>query len=676
MLHWAINPSIQPFESEEATHFHYTRAVASGGVIPADDSDSFYPDHFPTFENTPVFKEYLVGWSARAVGVATGVNAGKGAGVDPNLHGFIRNFTALFSSLSVLPLYFLVAVMTGSRVLGLISGILYALCPGAAERGALFYINENFSLPFLFTHFTFLALALNKRSPRLSLWSVPFFLAGTAGWMFGRYYAAMTAFFCWAGVCVLPARGQNAEQMNFAGIKYDRIGLALVCLIQAAGVTLSALFIPYLAARDFVLTPAPAVLWGLAVFLCLRAWKPAMSGGMATALGLTVLLVSLVFAVFFGPGGRDYDHLNDLPWYKLKNMFTLPIDSSVLPYHVRSFWCSGMESPSMTRVIDDFNLLAPVCFIVLFHLASSRLGFGRKGAGPMPRLDSAALILVVSGCMITVGLYLMFVRAKTLLGFFLVALVMAVSGGNSSTSGVGGAVSFRPFLKWTVLIIILSADLFTLALIPGAYRASPPDLVLETLRQVARIAPETGAVSSDIPFSPMILAYTGRKVNFNSQFESRAVREKARQYQECLFSRDEADLVNYCIRNETSCLVIPHSMFLEEGPGSDRYVAGGPASSEEENLFRLLYLPEATAHFSSLGGNGLNEILLFNPEVKDAANAGEIDLHHAWKLVRWIMKQEYPGKYLPMLEGMARRYLAPGSRKYDEIMFICRKIAG
>ena len=129
--------------TENAFHFRYAQMVAEGKGIPPLDQGIQYPEGLDTSRYITPVMERVTGNLYRLFSRGT------------HLHVFLVHFSSIFSTLSILAVFFAGKFLWRSNWAGLISACFYSFVPASFGRttgGA--FIREDFALPFIFFSFT------------------------------------------------------------------------------------------------------------------------------------------------------------------------------------------------------------------------------------------------------------------------------------------------------------------------------------------------------------------------------------------------------------------------------------------------------------------------------------------------------------------------------------------
>jgi len=558
------------FWTESAFHYRHARMVADGGLIPALDRAVQFPEGVETYRHLTIGMEYPPGLLYRLVHV-----------VAPGLpfHRWLVWFICAFSSLSIVAAFFTARAAWGSEAAGAVASAAYALSPFSFNRLIGNYGREDFALPILFLSFAAFAESLRGRAQRRrsAFLAAALLVVGLAVWHVSRFHVLF--FF----VLLAPAALFLIE---------DRAGLAKTLRAFVVFLALAAIVLPPLQEKVFLLSPGfIAAVALLATVEIARA--RALDGRRALLLFAAILIPAATIAGRVSPAEKEYSHVTGLAVEKLRHLGKKPADPERLPYDARVLWVEAFESPQAA------NALVPLSTLTLWGplalgLAGARLARRRLGAAP-----ALAFFLAIAYA----AQYAFLERFSPFLIFFL-ALVLPV------------LLTIGPPARRAIVIALIASvayeawyDIrfdrpnpwrsFVLAQFPPKAPEQVPNFGNNerVVRWVRRHTAEDAVILTWYPTGPMIAAYTGRRINLHSKFESSALRNKERRMIEALYSSEE-EFYALCREFESDYFLYQANLLLDASTSSSRYMADRLELPTASAAYRFHFQPDALEHFT------------------------------------------------------------------------------
>ncbi len=548
-----------PFTLESALHYSLLEAYDLLGYMPRHEYGIQYPEGVDLWETYSVGSEYVVA---------------PLAGLLPGSLSFaerVRLVYILWFSLGI-PFFALwVWALSGSRLGGLASALLYGVCTAAVIRSTGQEISrENFAIPLLVGHLAAAAWTGRgvggRKKILLEVTSALLLAVALVTWDMIQFYLVF-----WAGaglVGVLRARSVSRSFLVHAGV-----------LVAVGWVN------PYLRTHGFLQSPTMLMAYGAVLASLATKLTLGNSGrerGLRWALALGPVVVGLVLAQLYS---SHYGHFADLLWAKLRFLNEKPEDPLLLNFNQRIMWVPALDSATWRLT----SLLFPVLWLPT--LAAGVFVLVRRGLRRQPGV-ALLLLLFVSSLLA----YVLFVRFHVYLALFSVALVGVTFGGMGRWGrGIAAGIVGLVALAETSITV---KDPLSLGRGNVYYR----ELKGLTEWMAEHAAPE--AVAANFTVSGPIFAYAGCPVVMHPKFETQSIRDRVQSYVEALYTGTEEDFRNWMEAHGARYYVHSMGEFSPQSPEQQmRYFAGmlDPPESSPARLFE--FRPEQGRWFHFVWGN-------------------------------------------------------------------------
>lgn len=563
-----------PYSAESASHFYYAQRLQEHKKIPRLDKTIQYPEGCFVFRKTSIFMEYIVAWLYNHLPHKVTQN---------DFQSFTRFSMPLFYSFSIFAIFLSAFALTGQASKSLLAAALLVFSRASIERSSGFeFLSENFSLPFIFFHFAFVLTAFQSRKKQ----TLFFLLSGfslsiaLASWKITQFYLLIFSFFLVAAY--LFDKHENNSIKNCA-------------MLTAAFCVLTGTLTPYLREGKFLFS-LPCLL------LYFMAFMPHEGRNFKTKslmLAGFLLLTACAYSFLLPPSFKSamYSHVYGMLIYKIKFMLHKPADASLLPPDVRAFWVQPFLSPTLKETADAFALLLPLSVAGCFTLLKF---FAQKKA------SKAHLFLLFFNAAFFI-FYIFFTRMRAFLVFFncLSCVVFLHSLKFDKKSGfvllcclVVGAESYHALSQqksW------LTRTLYGISANQPPVKISMP-YENELLEAVKKYTRPDDVILTRWALSPMIHAYTGRKIILHAFFESEDIRKKNQQFNELLFA-DENSLYRQCKTKWHAGILIAARNMTDESTNSERYMANIKNLKPEMAIVKLLQAESKAKHFKLIYEN-------------------------------------------------------------------------
>lgn len=599
ILRWGIVASLAdyhgelPFTLESAMLFQYADAYAEGGEIPGLDERAQYPEGLEV---------------TRKLSLGKGIVAGsvfKVLGSPGSFREFLRRFDAAWFCMGIVAAFLVVREMGGGELGGLMAAAFYAVSlPSVVRSTGVEFSRENFTLPLIFLHWWLIVRGRTREKLLFSSVAAGMLLAlAAATWDVTQLYILLIGVF--AAFSLLFGKGGHRLLRGF---------LPGVAFLVVAGVT-----VPYLREHGFLFS------WGMLVWYSLAAafLSRALCRGRAPVLPKVVFLVLLGSLIMLVIGQTaypgTYSHFARLLLAKLKYFNVKPLNPAKLSYEARMLWTPALHSAT-SRFLGRYPISG---FGVLFFVGMGPFVLLLRSLFKGNGSDSEKALLF--WLVVFFVLYVLFVRMEVFLVFFVCCLIgLGVRYGSSlfrHRKRKTAALSI-----WSLLVMLgLLAEGKTLGLPQEAYAyyAGKPITRLSFTR-IGRVADtgspyaanrvlvkwlqenteEDAVVLANFTLEPTIFAYARRAIVLHPKFESKGMRVKVKRYLEALFSKNEKDFHDFCVRYGANYYVLHAGVFA--GPRardwiySNRYMVDRAERRPEYASLAMRDNPDRLQYFKKI----------------------------------------------------------------------------
>jgi len=548
--------------TENAFHYRYAEMVADGKAIPPLDIEIQYPEGLDTTRYITAVMERVAGNVHRLLFRSV------------PLHVFLVYFSSIFSTVSVLAVYWAGALLWRSKWAGLVCAFFYCVGPASFVRSASgAFIREDFALPFIFFSFACFLYCLRKDSPLIATIGSLLLVAALAAWHLTQFYLLL-----FVGGFVVIFLLQKKEQ-------FPRLSFTILTIaILGASVGL-----PVLRAKQTVFSFPLMLSYGLSVSVWLLHFRRVSERKKRLILAGSVIVIFLVAGLIiqrYFLGG--YSYIYQFVLSKFRYLGRLPDDPRLLPFEIKVTWTASFVRPHIGEV---------------FFLLSSALLFGAvtlvrqifrilKG-----KADSAEIMTAYFG-LVSFLLFLLIHRLSVFAIFFLVLPVGCVMLVKDRTIKL---------LSYAGIAVCVAFAVFSFANLRLTAHRPAQRYVKDVISFLRENTGRDEAVLSSFAFGPVIAAYADRPVILHSKFESKPIRDKVEQFYTALYQSEE-DFYRLCRQYNVKLFVFQADMVLSAGPGSIRYVAGATGLRRDCAAALFHFTPERLKHFELIHQNGIYRI--------------------------------------------------------------------
>lgn len=599
------------FWTEAAVQARAAKMVADGQPIPSLDLKLQYPEGVRTFETLTVLMEYFAGYTHRLLG---------GLVDRVPFHVFLIWWTAFFSSLSVIPAYFLARKLFDSPLAGVAASTLYGLSTPSAGRLIGGFGREDFALPFLFGSLALFVYAVDVDSDRsnnrkrmgLAVAAALLLATGLAGWHFSRFFFLIMA------LAALVAFVLQREPKRLAGLL---ISLSVVTV----GAFLAGVLVPVLRAKMFWGSPHLALC--LAVLIA-GTWEIFLGGSSSKdedktldfllirrrIIRLAVVLAPLLaLSLYLQTEAEGYGHVWSLLVQKLRFFGVKPADPGELTFQARVLWVEAFNSPTLYYLLISYWAIGLACLA----------GLTRFLWAPKKQINGvlidwsqrpSVIVVLIFGLIFTL-LFLLVQRMSVFAVFFL-----AVAGGYSL------AKLKKPW-SWFALPVALVVFCLLAYELVNIRRTTPlraavrrvigyenPVMVhnwqlndVAAVNWIRRNTPGDAVFLSRFGVGPMILTYADRAIVLQPKFEAAGIREKVGEFFSSLYSTED-ELAAFCRKYGVTHYLFDVRSTIDDGPDSDRYSGDALKLSTNSPAYLMQFFPEKLTRFKLLYVNSFYRI--------------------------------------------------------------------
>jgi hypothetical protein len=271
--------------TENAFHFRYARMAADDKAIPQKDIEIQYPEGLDTIRyETPVM-EWLAG------------NLYHLLATKMPLHVFLIHFSSIFSTLSVLAIFFAGKFLWRSIWAGLISACFYSLAPASfAQTAGGSFLREDFALPPVFFSFACFVYCLQQDRPLVAAAGALFLTIALSAWHGTQFYVTL---FVTGFVLIFLLRGSE---------NLPRLSLTVFTIIMAV----AAAALPLTRAKQFAFSPQMMTSYGLVITLWLLPRIDIRKRTKQVFYGGAVILIFFIAGVLLQKHTDGYSHIYGL----------------------------------------------------------------------------------------------------------------------------------------------------------------------------------------------------------------------------------------------------------------------------------------------------------------------------------------------------------------------------
>jgi len=591
------------YHTENATHFRYTEMISRGVPVPENDIKAQYPDGFEVFKRSSIFEEYIAGYLHRLP-----------AFNKVPLHRFIEFFNWCFSSLAVFAVFLLCFCLTKDKWLSLISTLYYAISSASIVRTVNgFYLREIVAFPLIAFHiyFTFKSLVSGKTMDFTVTAVLVFFVM--ASWQMAQFYLVIIIIF----PVIKYLLTKKTDKLRRQYLKFYTI--------QAGGLILAGLLVPYLRNRTFITSMPLFICYAFILMLIIEKYQVFK---IWQKTGLFLLVCIGLFLVI--PRNREYSYIYEFFLYKIRYFFKKPSDPAKLPFIIKTLWSGPFNTPNLKNAV---------------YILSTYLLWGIVAVGYIvwqykkeKQLDTSRLFILY----LTVAFFGAYLISKRIYIFFIVALVIDFCFLISIIKikrlkkrivvfGIIGFCLFFEFYKtWTSSS---SKPFFTGLFDPADFSMEEEQFIVrnETGIDLIEWINENTATNDTIlaryALSPTLLIYTGRPVYLSPLFD-RISSDRIEEFNTSYYKKEE-NFYKVCEKYKVKYFVYYIDIYLNNSFYSTRYMANKMDYSKDEVAYHMQFHPEELKYFELMYQNEVFRIYKVVYHGKKVRNDNQVKEYYA-----------------------------------------------
>jgi tetratricopeptide (TPR) repeat protein len=568
LYHWAPGAY---FTSDPAFRFRYMQTFAAGEKVPRLDRAAQWPEGVDTGRSFFLTQDAFIGLSYRLLRPVI-------RGVRPQ--NFLRWHVSIWSSLSLLLVYFWARRVFGSRAGALLAAGVYAFALPIYIRTCGNYLREDFVLPVLFFALYCQLRVLQGGGWRWALAAAASFALALVSW-----HASSFLYF-FAVLPLAAAAVTSAEAKNVARAAGALVAAALVAYLH-----------PALREKAFLASPSFALACAVTAAALAASRRQLRWWQRLAALGA-------LFVVAFGLGrpfaaAGEYSHIYLMIFYKIRYLGVKPADPTALPLAAREIWAGPANSPSLPAAA--VLLGAPLAIAAAPFIRNIKK-FARGLAAPAGSFGAATLAFFVLFGLLYAG----YNRFSVVFIFF-----VAVCAG-----GYRGLASSRRALAWLLIPAVLlpleavkafryedrpwpwTGLLKAAAESESGYATNVGDEEWRVVRWFGRQPDRAeAAVLAPIAASATLLTYAGTPIVLHPIYEAPGMRAKVDECWRAIF-RGEEDFYRVCEKYDVSYVAYHAAFIMNRGPDSIRYARAVTEVEAESCAYLMQFEPGKLRHFA------------------------------------------------------------------------------
>jgi tetratricopeptide (TPR) repeat protein len=567
------------YAADSAMRYRYARMIAEGREIPAVDRSIQYPEGLRVRSLLFLLGDRVAGYSWRAVHAFL-------PAID--FDAWLRLLICVSGALAAAPVFLLARHLWRSVPAGLAGAAVYITAIPSFGRSAGSYLREELVLPLLLAG---LYLFLRSRADGRERTLIPAgacFLAALSMWHMTQFFLLVFAVFT----------------LVFSLATSDR-RLARALMVLALFAAAAGWINEPLRSRDWIAGPPMLLLYAFSA-AWLVTWGRGKGGRLRLALfGLfTAAFIAFVRAT---QGTGPYTHVFSLLLAKVRFLGRAPADPARIAFDVRALWTGPFDGPGAARFCAAFALPLLLSLYPAWRLIASLRGRelpGSRAAGGAPGAGRFDRFLILWLALAFLPLYGLVTRLEVFLIPFVAVLAAGVVrvGPRALRLALPAILLFMGVEAWHYADGTREAAWWS-RVFPGesGRPRTPRDRDVSILFDLIETATEPDAVIlARYPVSPMILAYTGRRVVVHPIFESAENRRKIEAVTTAAFGDAEA-YHELCLELGAGYVLYEANTLFDTTPGFDRYMTATRAVDPRSAVYRMHFFPERLDGFRLVG---------------------------------------------------------------------------
>jgi len=476
-------------------------------------------------------------------------------------HVYLIIFIAVFSSISVFPLYSIASLISGKRSAGFAAALLYAATPAVYTTvTAPGFEYQDFALPLIFIHLYFFIRALKERkgfSESYAFLSGVFLFAAFASWHMTQFYYVLFVIFI--ALCFLFLPDFNVKPFY---------------LITAAAF-LAGILLPSQSSACFILSLSMLLSYSL-IITSLTPFKNRLRRRLLFVL-FCIFSFFITWYISF-VSVPEYRFVYGFMWERIKHLGIGSVNRAQLPWETLVMWVSPFTGPSLYTIIRTMG--------ALLILGGAGFVIGVRRA----LFDSElAPKLILYFCVVFFPLYLLLIRLDAFFVFFLATASVYLFLINKRAIRFG-------------YIVGIAINIFLLLTAPA--RIVSPDLnyLLGMIKYLRLNTELDSPVLTSFAYGPTVSTYTARPILLHPKFEAAHITYKIKVFEHRLFQNEEA-FYSFCRSYGARYFIYQTDMLLGLNHESMRYRTHNFKVSKNSTAFKMHFQPFSLRHFKLLYSN-------------------------------------------------------------------------
>jgi hypothetical protein len=539
------------FWTESALQQRSARLIATNGRLPISDKKAQCPEGLAYQGRLTVLLEITSGYIYRLFVPKT-----------VPFHLYLIIFISIWSSLSIIPLYLSIYLLTKSKNSSLLGCMFYALTPAVyITVTAPAFELQDFALPLIFTHLYFFARAVKTSKTvkySYAALSGAFLFVALSSWHLTQFYYALFVLFIITIAFFVPATD-----------------IKPFCVIAGMSI-LAGLLVPVLQTAGFLFSFSMLMSYGVILSMLIPEKNVLLKRiSLFLVVGISILVTILVATTRI----PEYSFVYGLMLEKIKHLGIRPDDPAKLSWETLVMWVSPFTSPSVKEIAIFIGTLLIVGF------AGTVINIRKLFKKTINTCDGLFLFFTAA----FLPLYLLLIRLDAFLIWFL---------------SLQAAYVFRFPKKGIrlVLILCLCINAFLLFNQPLKILGPKHNYLLGIIKYIRNLTPEDAVVLTSFAYGPSIINYTERSIILHPKFEAKNMTTKVKLFEHKLFE-PEAEFYKFCMTYGADYFVYQADMVLARGSESIRYRTHNLTINKDCVAYKLHFQPGDLDHFELIYSN-------------------------------------------------------------------------
>lgn len=451
--------------------------------------------------------------------------------------------SSVCASLVLLGIFGLALELSG-RTLHAVLAVVCAAAMFANHRTIGFVLtDEDLALPLFAAHLWLAARAFRVRSRASVIAATLLLVAALASWHAMSFFVALeaAALLIWFAVS-----GQNPLPIERAW--------PLIAILVAAAVG-----VPLLAEAGFVLSFPMVVVVGLGAASALARWRGGPNASRLLGFSSVAVLVAAAFLLgrVVDTGTENHAHVFTLLVSKIRHLGVLPEDPRELSFESRLMWQGPFRTMDFVEMIQQLGV--PLLALPALTVAL------RRARGADPRVACAVILTWIS-----LPAAWLVARTIVLPGILVPALVACWAVGSARRTWIAA-------LGAGIQLVAFATQMRDHQIIwywPYERQVE----ISRVVHAVKLLVPAGESIAGDFMTSTAVLAHTRHPIVFQPKWESKASRDRVREFLTTLYQQPPAALRDLLLDEYQSKYLVVDRYTLWT---LARYTAGLPLSTRE-----------------------------------------------------------------------------------------------